>query len=259
MRDSIAMLTERERETLRLLLKGYDAKSIARHFDLSVHTINERLRDARRKLGVASSREAARILAEAERTDPEGIGDKLFGVTASGVDVLPAQPAGYWQGATQRFAWLSGGMLIMSLLIAAAVLTSALHVDGKSGAGDASSRVTTVDASASMSQGAARQWLALLDKEQWQASWRAAAAIFKSQISAAQWATMIQPVRLPLGSVSSRTFQNVTRATTLPGAPSGDYEVIQFRTNFAHKPSAIETITLEHKNDGWKVAGYFIK
>ena len=214
MRDSIATLTERERETLRLLLKGYDAKSIARHFDLSVHTINERLRDARRKLGVASSREAARILAEAERTAPESIGDKLFGVTVTGADMLPAQPAGYWQGTAHRFAWLSGGMLVMSLLIAAAVLTSAFHVNGTSGTGDASSRVTTVDASASMSQGAARQWLALLDKEQWEASWRAAAAIFKSQISAARWATMIQPVRLPLGSVSSRTFQNVTRATT---------------------------------------------
>ena len=79
MRDSIAILTERERETLWLLLKGYDAKSIARHFDLSVHTINERLRDARRKLGVASSREAASILAEAERTDPKGIGTNFWG------------------------------------------------------------------------------------------------------------------------------------------------------------------------------------
>lgn len=259
MRDSIATLTERERETLRLLVKGYDAKSIARHFDLSVHTINERLRDARRKLDVASSREAARILAEAERTDPEGIGDKLFGVTTTGADVLPAQSAGYWQGAAHRFAWLSGGMLVMSLLIAAAVVTSAFHVGRKSGAEDANSRITTVDASASMSQGAARQWLALLDKEEWEASWRAAAAIFKSQISAAQWATMIQPVRLPLGSVSSRRFQNVTRATILPGAPAGNYEVIQFRTDFAHKLGAIETITLEHKAEGWKVAGYFIK
>ena len=74
----------------------------------------------------------------------------------------------------------------MSLLIAAAVVTSAFHVGRKSGAEDANSRITTVDASALMSQGAARQWLALLDKEEWEASWRAAAAIFKSQISAAQ-------------------------------------------------------------------------
>ncbi len=54
------VLSEREKEALRLLLVGYDAKSIANTFGLSVHTVNDRLRDARRKLGVSSSREAAR-------------------------------------------------------------------------------------------------------------------------------------------------------------------------------------------------------
>ena len=49
-------LTEKEKETLRLLVSGYDAKSMARHLGLSVHTINERLRDARRKMAVSSSR-----------------------------------------------------------------------------------------------------------------------------------------------------------------------------------------------------------
>lgn len=45
----IQALTEKEKETLRLLVSGYDAKSMARHPGLSVHTVNERLRDARRK------------------------------------------------------------------------------------------------------------------------------------------------------------------------------------------------------------------
>ena len=45
------VLSEREKEALRLLLVGHDAKSIATMLGLSVHTINDRLRDARRKLG----------------------------------------------------------------------------------------------------------------------------------------------------------------------------------------------------------------
>ena len=53
-------MNEREKEALRLLLVGHDAKSIANTLGLSVYTINDRLRDARRKLGVSSSREAAR-------------------------------------------------------------------------------------------------------------------------------------------------------------------------------------------------------
>ena len=59
-------LTEKEKQTLRLIVCGHDAKSVARSLGLSVHTINERLRDARRKMAVSSSREAARLLLDAE-------------------------------------------------------------------------------------------------------------------------------------------------------------------------------------------------
>lgn len=261
MRDSILTLTltDREKETLRLLIREYDAKSIARHLDLSVHTINERLRDARRKLSVPSSREAARLLAEVERADPEHFGDDVLGVTVTPPEVLSASHQGHRLGAAHRLAWLSGGMLVMSLLIAAAVLATAFHGGATSDASDTGSRVAAVDTSPSLSHGAARQWLTLLDKGSWEASWRTAAAIFRSQISASQWASTIQSVRPPLGAASSRTFQSVTKASSLPGVPSGNYEVIQFRTDFAHKHGSIETVTLAHESDGWKVAGYFVK
>ena len=61
--DRYAALTEKEKQTLRLIVRGHDAKSIARHLGLSVHTINERLRDARRKLAVSSSRASTRAVA----------------------------------------------------------------------------------------------------------------------------------------------------------------------------------------------------
>lgn len=60
-------LTEREIAALRLLASGYDVKSAAAELGVSVHSINERLRDARRKLGVSSSREAARLWADTGR------------------------------------------------------------------------------------------------------------------------------------------------------------------------------------------------
>ncbi|WP_313538783.1 helix-turn-helix transcriptional regulator [Sphingomonas sp.] len=72
-------LTKGEKTTLRLLLAGHDAKLIARELGLSVHTVNERLRDARRKLGVASSREAARRLAESDAADPQSLGTCRWG------------------------------------------------------------------------------------------------------------------------------------------------------------------------------------
>ena len=57
---------------------------MARELGLSVHTINERLRAARRKLGVSSSREAARLLGEAERAIPNSLGDNNLGVAGTG-------------------------------------------------------------------------------------------------------------------------------------------------------------------------------
>ncbi|GEN99470.1 hypothetical protein NSE01_13030 [Novosphingobium sediminis] len=55
-------LSVRELEVLRLLAEGHTIKSIAAQLDRTEASINERLRDARRKTGVGSSRELARQL-----------------------------------------------------------------------------------------------------------------------------------------------------------------------------------------------------
>jgi DNA-binding CsgD family transcriptional regulator len=85
-------LTEKEKQTLRLIVRGHDAESIARNLDLSVHTINERLRDARRKMSVSSSREAARMLLDTEGGDhqpfgPNSLGDTKIGEAAARLEV----------------------------------------------------------------------------------------------------------------------------------------------------------------------------
>jgi DNA-binding CsgD family transcriptional regulator len=61
--SSVGALTEKELEILRLLTAGHTVKSIAVRLGRSEASINERLRDARRKTGVGSSRELARHLA----------------------------------------------------------------------------------------------------------------------------------------------------------------------------------------------------
>ena len=66
----VQKLTPRQKEVLRLILNGFDSKSVGRELGISVHTVNEHLTEARRHLGVSSSREAARILREAELTPP---------------------------------------------------------------------------------------------------------------------------------------------------------------------------------------------
>lgn len=253
------ILTEREKEALRLLLVGHDAKSIANTLGLSVHTVNDRLRDARRKLGVSSSREAARRLAEVDRGAPYIVGAKEIGdaeITSS-VErtVEPASP----QSSEHRLAWLTGGMLIMSLIIAAVALSTVgrTHNDAQASIQNvsmAAARPAETEASS-----VAHKWLELLDDGQWNASWQAAGTMFKAQLTPAQWATTIQSVRQPLGQASSRSFQSVIQTKTLPGAPAGDYQVFQFGTRFANKPDTIETVVLAREQAGWRVNGYFIR
>ncbi len=64
-----ACLTDREMEILRLLAAGHTVKTIAARLGRTETSINERLRTARRKTGVGSSRELARLLDAPETCD----------------------------------------------------------------------------------------------------------------------------------------------------------------------------------------------
>ena len=132
MHQDLKALSTREKEALRLLLAGHDAKSIARSLGLSVHTVNEHLRDARRKLGVSSSREAARLMASGEQEDPHLFGDKKLGVIVPvpnlfgdrRIGVAQATHLAQFNQASKHWtvglpiAGLVGGMLLMSVFMA---------------------------------------------------------------------------------------------------------------------------------------------
>ena len=107
---------------------------------------------------------------------------------------------------------------------------------------------------------AARTWLARVDEGKYGDSWETAAAYFKRAIAKEKWEQMLTAVRRPLGNPVSRELSSKTYRQSLPGAPDGEYVVIQFATSFENKKSAIETITPMLDNDGeWRVSGYFIK
>lgn len=69
--DQISRLTDSQRAYLRLVLKHCSSKEIAQEFDISAHTVDKRIKEAMRILGVGSRIEAARILASAEGTYAE--------------------------------------------------------------------------------------------------------------------------------------------------------------------------------------------
>ncbi len=107
---------------------------------------------------------------------------------------------------------------------------------------------------------AAEQWLSLVDQGQYAESWKEAAEYFRNAVTQTQWEQMAQATRKPLGKIISRNLKAKTYTTTLPGAPDGQYVVIQFDTSFENKKSAIETVSPMMDKDGkWRVSGYYIK
>jgi hypothetical protein len=107
---------------------------------------------------------------------------------------------------------------------------------------------------------AAQNWLTLVDTGKYSKSWQEAAGYFKNAVQQDQWEQMLQSVRMPLGKMISRKLKTSIYKTTLPGAPDGQYVVIQFETSFQNKESAIETVTPMFDKDGrWRVSGYYIK
>lgn len=85
----IAALSDKEIEVLRLLAAGHTVKSIAASLGRSEASINERLRDARRKTGVGSSRELARSI-EAQKNWDKNIDLPAMAPLAHGLEQLPS-------------------------------------------------------------------------------------------------------------------------------------------------------------------------
>ena len=104
------------------------------------------------------------------------------------------------------------------------------------------------------------EWLALTDTGQYESSWDSASALFKAAVSKEDWKKSLSAARTPIGAIEKREMATSKFSTTLPGAPDGMYVVFQFSSSFAHKATALETVTAMKDTDGaWRVAGYFIK
>ena len=107
---------------------------------------------------------------------------------------------------------------------------------------------------------AAESWLALVDDGKYGESWDAAADYLKNAVTKDAFVKSLTAVRKPLGKLKSREVKSTDYRTSLPGAPDGEYVVIQLKTSFENKKSAVETVTpMLDKDKKWRVSGYYIR
>lgn len=250
-----AILSDKEKQTLRLIARGHDAKSAARELGLSVHTVNERLREARRKLVVTSSREAARRLLAEEGSDapatPDLLGDKDLGdAAAAPPGATPSASATRrWasSGLGPGFALTSIGVLAMSLILAALFLpASPLTVMPTAAASSVAAEPSAADAAR-----AAEDFLNLVDEGRWAESYAATGAQFRTLNTLERWSEVSQRVRPPLGKLLTR---NLVGNEFVPAPPEG-YQLIKFRSAYANGTQQTESLSLAWEDGAWKVVG----
>jgi len=107
-------------------------------------------------------------------------------------------------------------------------------------------------------QAAAESWLALVDAGKYAESWDAAASLFKKALTKEQWVDSVGKARAPFGKLESRKLLGAKLLHEAPGAPPGDYVVMQYEAKFPGQ-TAVETITPMRDGDAWRVSGYYVR
>jgi hypothetical protein len=147
---------------------------------------------------------------------------------------------------------MKGALMKMINLAAAALFLSAACGCNIAAAAD------ELDTTAGMA--AVTEWLAMIDRGAYGESWDRAARRFRESIERPKWEIAADAARRPAGAVIMRKLRTATFARALPGAPEGEYVVIQFDSAFEKVALAAETVTCEREKDGaWRVSGYWIK
>jgi hypothetical protein len=73
------------------------------------------------------------------------------------------------------------------------------------------------------------------------------------------FALQIKKARAGTGALQSRNLIDASYATSMPGAPEGQYVLLHYQASFANRPEAVETLTLAFAKGYWRVSGYYIK
>jgi len=135
---------------------------------------------------------------------------------------------------------------VLSFVLCAAVAPNAVHAQ---------------DPRAAAAQRVAREWLAIVDKYDAEASWKAAGERFRKATPPALWLETIKRDREPRGALVQRTVESTGFGNTAADLPEGgSYALVRFRSAFANYPTNVEDVTLEVGADyAWHVIGYVIR
>jgi serine/threonine protein kinase len=107
---------------------------------------------------------------------------------------------------------------------------------------------------------AAQAWLKLVDEGKYSQSWEQSAELNRKAISKDELVKVYEKLFGELGKAKSRTIVSRQYFAALPGAPKGEYVVIQFKTAFENlNPATEQVVPMLDKDGQWRVSGYHVK
>jgi hypothetical protein len=141
------------------------------------------------------------------------------------------------------------GIMWISVVVATAGPTAVLNADR--------ARVEMDSTSTAEAVSAAEVWIDLLDSGEVNKSWSEASQVFRGAVTSVAWAAAVSGARAPFMPLGERSLESSEYSTTIPGAPPGEYAIIQFRTR-AGEGAVVETVVMMLEVSAWRTAGYFI-
>lgn len=105
------------------------------------------------------------------------------------------------------------------------------------------------------------RWIRFIDAVQYAVAFEEMAPSVQAMLKLEDWILGLGKVRTPLGALEQRKIKTAFFTTELPNAPSGEYVVVQFRSQFAQRDKAVlETVTLMRgEHTAWVVSGYYLE
>ena len=111
-------------------------------------------------------------------------------------------------------------------------------------------------------QAAERQalgFLGYLDQGRYPESYAYTGMLIRAQVDRDSFAKKVAQARAGTGPLQSRELMDASYATTVEGAPEGQYVILHYHSSFANRADAVETVTLAFAKGYWRVSGYYIK
>jgi hypothetical protein len=111
----------------------------------------------------------------------------------------------------------------------------------------------------SAARSASTEFLAMVDRLQYQESWSEASSVLREAVIEVDWVKYLDGIRSPLGKVKSRNFESSEYQESLEGLPDGEYVIFVFESSYENRKYVVsEFVALAKEADSsWRVVGYY--